>query len=306
MNSAHVVQANSACNSSACPCSIVTAYLVFIPLMAQCQACPNVYNHAHAQVKTSAVLVLLLIEAAGSSGHRKVLGSGADIVTLLEMLAVANSWPASSAQQLPQQPSAPADLHTLSEADPAHTVPPEVVACSPFVAACSTLLHRLVYSSLQELAEGSLPAVSALQETYDTLMLVNTLNFVTMAFAVGTCNWQSAQQSPSKPRFPRKLMQWWRRRTLIYSPIGWYWLVGKTLLILGFNPGMSTSRMLWLADRVRKQQQAARDIIEDSEAVGVEDIIKGVTEAVLQVENNRRIAFGPQGQRDALVRCSHG
>lgn len=60
--------------------------------------------------------------------------------------------------------------------------------------------------------------------------------------------------------------------------------------------------MLWLADRIREQQQVARDMIEESEAGGVEDIIKGVTQAVLQVDDNNR--FGPQGQRDAFIRCS--
>ena len=276
--------------------------------MAQCHACPNVYSHA--QVKTSAVLVLLLIEAAGLDGCRKVLDSGAATVTLLEMLSVANSWPASSTQQPPQQsssqqlqeqPSAPVGLHTLSEAHPARTVPQEITASSPFMAACSTLLNRLMFWWWQEVFEDGDLLGSALRRSSATITEV--LCAIT-AFAVSTCDWQSAQQSPSKLSFPR-VLQWWRRCTPFY-PTGWFfkWLVYTILFVVGNNRSMSTSRMLWLADTLRKQQQAARGIMEDSEAVGMEEIVSSVTAAVLQVENKRCILLGPQVQRDALVRCS--
>lgn len=302
MKSAHAVQA--ACSSIACPCIIVTAYLVFNSRMAQCQACPHVYSHA--QVKTSAVLVLLLIEAAG--GHRKVLDSGAAVVTLLEMLSVANSWPASSTQQLPQQssslqlqeqPSAPVGLHTLSEVHPAHTVPQEIAACSTFMAACSTLLHRLMLWQLQEVFEEA-DLGSALRTSSVT---INEVLSAIMAFAVSTCDWQSAQQSSSKLRLPR-VLQWWRRRTYFYPAVWSFMRLGYTVFFnVSNNSSISTSRMLSLADRIRKQQQAARDMFEDSEAIGVEDIITSVTATVVRLENNRYVVSGPQVQSDALVRC---
>ena len=252
-----------------------------------------------AQVKTSAVLVLLLITVTDSDGHHKVSESGAVTVTLLEMLSVASSWPAFSSDQLPALSSDPADMHIVSEAETAQTVSPLVKASSPFMAACNALLHCLVHRP-PHYGVMDFTRASAFQRTF-TLSLV-----AMMAFAVSTCNWQSAQQAPAEISVPlARVMQWWRRKALFLTPAGWsfYWLVAKTVKA-GVEPTLSTSRMLWLADRIRRQRQAAQHMIESSEAVGVEEVVKLVTAAVLQVENNSCVEMGQQVQRDALVRCS--
>ena len=253
-------------------------------------------------MKTSAVLALLLI-AVDADGHLKVSGSGAVVVTLLEMLSLPGSWPAFSAHQLPIQSSAPAGVHTASEAETAQNVSPEDRASLPFMAACNTLLHCLVVSQIQE--DRNHAQLSAIQRT------AVLLYFAMSAFAVGTCNWQSAQHTPAavvntKSSLPlARVMQWWRRQALVLIPSSWPFkmLVSKTLFNLFANPTMSLSRMLWLADRIRRQRQAAQHMLEDSKAVGVEEVVRGVTTAVLRVETHRHIVLGPKVQRDAYVRC---
>ena len=251
------------------------------------------------QVKTSAVLVLLLIAVEDLDGHHKVSESGAVVVTLLEMLSVASSWPATSAQQWPAQPSDAAGLQTVSEAETAQTVSPEVKESSPFMAACNTLLYCLVHRSAQ--AGTNLAQVSAF------LRALISSNRAMMAFAVSTCNWQAAQQSRAKtnPSLAR-VVRWWRRQAFVLSPtwLSFSRLVTKTAFSTCDEPTMSVSRMLWLADQIRRQRQAAQHMIEGSELVGVENLFNWVTAAVLRVENNRYIVLGQQVERDAFVRCS--
>ena len=245
------------------------------------------------------MLVLLLITATDTDGHHKVSKSGAFVVTLLEMLSVASLWPAFSAHQLPAQSSDSADVHIASEAETAQTVPPPVKASSQFMAACNTLLYCLVHCPAHK-GVIDFARVSAIK---GPLLLSHV---AMMAFAVSTCNWQSAQQAPAEVSLPvARVMQWWRRRALWVTPAGWpfFWLVNFTVAA-GVEPTMSTSKMLWLADRIRRQRQAAQHMIESSEAVGMEEVVKLVTEVVLRVENHSLIELGQQVQRDALVRCS--
>lgn len=246
------------------------------------------------------MLVLLLITVEDSDGHHKVSQSGAVVVTLLEMLSVAGSWPAFSAHQQPAQPSDAAGVHTVSEAETAQTVSPEVEASSPFMAACNTLLYCLVHRPLHA-SVINLAQVSAFQRA-----LIST-NFAMMAFAVSTCNWQAAQQSPAKMSLSlARVVRWWRRQAMVLTPAGrsFVWLVYKTVLNVGDEPTMSVSRMLWLADRIRRQRQAAQHMIEGSDAVGLEEVVSWVTGAVLRVENDGCIGIGQQVERDAFVRCS--
>lgn len=245
-----------------------------------------------AQVKTSAVLVLLLITLEDSDGHHKVSESGAVTVTLLEMLSVAGSWPEFSAHQLPAQSSA--GVHTVSEAETAQTVPTQVEASQPFMAACATLLHCLAQKDVRD--------IEALQRTVMPLPVAVT------AFAVSTCNWQSAH-SPQTAKMSSPLatvMQCWRRQALLLTPAGWSFnfLVSKIVSDIRADPTTSVSRMLRLADRIRRQQQAAQRMIKGSEAIVVEEFVNMVKTSVLRVEDDRCIVLGPQLQRDALVRCS--
>lgn len=252
-----------------------------------------------AQVKTSAVLVLLLITAGDSGGHRKVTESGAAVVTLLEMLSVAGSWPATSAQQLPAQPSDPEGMHALSEAEPAQTAPREITAALPFIQACSALLHRLY----RDQALGDLIQVAKLLQS--TLALGFATN---LAFSVSTCNWKPVQPVPATASNPlARVLQWWCRRFPMLTLAGCSFHLGGINASVNIltKPEVSAKRMLWLADKIRKQRQAAKHLIEGSqEAFGLEIVIKDVTAVLLGAIDTKSSGMGQQLGRDAVVRSS--
>ena len=249
------------------------------------------------QVKTSAVLVLLLITAGGSGGHSQVTESGAAVITLLEMLCVAGSWPATSAHQQSAQPSDSGGMHALSEAEPAQTAPREITAALPFMEACSPLLHRLFRGQ----APGDLRQVAKLlQSTF-------ALGFATnLAFSVSTCNWKPVQPVPATANNPlARVLQWWRQRFPMLTLAGCsfrLWGISAPVNIL-IQPQVSAIRMLRLADNIRKQRQAAKHLIEGShEAFGLEIVIKDVTAILLGAIDTKSSGVGQQLGRDAFVR----
>lgn len=243
------------------------------------------------------MLVLLLITAADSDGHRKVTESGAAVVTLLEMLSMAGSWPAASPHQLPAQSSAPAGVHALSEAEPAQTVPPEITAALPFMEACSALLHCLYRGQ----APRDLRQVAKLLQS--TLALGFAAN---LAFSVSTCNWRPVQHGPAiASNFLARVVQWWCRRfPMLTLPGCSFYLLGSNAAVnILTKPEVGASRMLQLADKIRKQRQAAKRFVEGShEAFGLESVIRDVTAVLLGAIDGQSSGMGQQVGRDAVVR----
>lgn len=244
------------------------------------------------QVKTAAVLVLLLMSVGDSDGHRKVSDSGAVTVTLLEMLSEANSWQASSAQF-----PAPAGMLAVSKPDPEESVPPEMTAALPFMEACSALLQCMFHG------QPSGDFIQAIKLRMGTAKLGLAAN---LAFSVSTCKWRPTQKPPAAPRSPvAKMLQWWCRRFPELTLPGWpyhFWEFRALANILTW-PSMSTSRMLWLADKIRRQQQAARRLIDRSyEDVGLEVAITAVTSVLLEANTNPTAGMGQQVGHDAVVR----
>ena len=249
------------------------------------------------QVKTSALLVLLLISATDPDGQRKVSEAGTAVVTLLEMLSVSGSWPAFS---LPAQPSGAAGVLAASQAELPQAVPSEVTASLPFMAACTALLHCLYFPKT---ADGDTTAdlLGFCAKLVDTNLRAGA---AMLAFAAGTCNWQLAQQPTPLASHPlARGRQWWWRLAPSFALAAWpfYWSCAAVFNMFR-QPRVSASRMLWLADRIRKHRQAALHMIEVSEAVGLEAAIKDVARSVLRNQDDQCVALGHQRERDALVR----
>ena len=257
--------------------------------------CRDVTTYA-TQVKTAAVLTLLLMSVGDSDGLLNVSESGAVIVTLLEMLSEAGSWQTSAAQLSAQFP-APAGMLAVSKADPAESVAPEITAALPFMEACSALLQCLFHG------QPSGDFIQAIKLQMGTVKVGLAAN---LAFSIGTCNCRPAQRLPAAPRSPiAKVLQWWCRRFPLLTLAGWpyhFWEFNALVNIIT-GPSMSPSRMLWLADKIRRQQQAARRLIARSyEDVGLEVAITAVTEVLLEAKNTTTEGVSQQVGHDAVVR----
>ena len=266
--------------------------------MSTCPICLDLILHV-AQVKTSAVLVLLLMTAEDLNGHRKVTESGAAVVTLLEMLSVAGSWPAASSQHLSASSSDSGGVRTLSEAKTAQPALPEITSALPFMEACNALLHLLY----QGQAQGGLRPVGKLLQS--ALALGFTTN---LAFSVSTCNWKPVQHASVAASNPfARVLQWWCRQFPMLTLAGCsFQLWGcSTFFNILTQPEVSARRMLWLADRIRKQRQAAKHLIEGShEALGLEMVIRDTTAVLLGAIDTQSSGVGQQLGRDAVVRST--
>lgn len=240
-----------------------------------------------AQVKCAALLVLLYLSAGDSDGRRKVAEAGGSVVTLLEMLSMACSWPASALQELPVSsgPALPSD--TATEAEASQAAHQNFKASLQFMQACNALMYNLNRGqdvSAQLKLSGLTPECALI------------------ASAVGTCNWEPVQAPSANAGSPlAKLQRLWRSRKVLSASFAF---TAQTLHVWGdivSGPQVNARGMFELASEIRKQQEAAARFIEASDVV-VEYTIRHVTSCVLKLEDDRYVALGQQIERDVFVR----
>lgn len=247
------------------------------------------------QVKSAAVLLLLYISAGGSEGWRKVSEAGSTLVTLLEMLAVARSWPASATQQLPSP-----GLAVLPDraTETAQSVAPDTTASLQFMGACNALL-----SNLNQELDSREDASAEVSQYGHSFSSHGPQIIASMASAFGTCPWEPGQQPPANSGSPlARVQQWWRWRSVLFSSCIFFFHTGSIHLDLYTMHEVDRDDMLCLADKIRKQQEAVLSIIEASHASGVEAAVHHAINGVLRVEDDHYVAVGQQIERDVLIR----
>ena len=251
-------------------------------------------------MKTSALLVLLLSAAQDSAGLQRVLEAGALVVTMHAMLSAAGSWQYSSGVamslgQAKQQPVLSAQSITVPQDEAAadgvtsQAALSEITACQPLIKACQALLHLLV-------PEGERNLRSMISQTLQ-------LGAVSMAHALGTCNWKPTEQKSASLRSPAaKARTWLRRQASPFTPATFSFVLrgfADTLI----EPSVDMHDMVHLADTIRQHRQIACNMMDSTEAEGAEVVARLVLYLMHQDSPFEQAALQTQGERDILVRC---
>ena len=235
-------------------------------------------------MKTSALLVLLLISAQDSEGAEKVLDAGTLTVALHEMLSLAGSWLMASEAEVPAGQLSGSAGHTPPHSKTAEAAMQEVMASAPFMTACQALLCRIVPRHMVD---------------HSNYLL--RLAFVSLAFSLSTSNWEMRQETAASSRsLAAKVRLWWFQRipwlSLFYGKFFYQFLTNWATLISG--PSMGQSKMLTLAQMIKSNRQAACWMMDSTAAVGIETV-SDIMSAIFAYE---KYAGKQQVEHSTLVR----
>lgn len=242
-----------------------------------------------AQVKTSALLVLLLISAQDSEGAQKVLDAGAMTITLHEMLSLAGSWSRASETEVPAGQLSGSVGHTAPQSKTSEAATQEVMASAPFMTAGQALLYCLS----ERARAGDMATFFGQAFTFKA-------GVVALAFSLSTSNWEMRPEpAAGSHSFATRAQQWWSRQSSIVLVLKSYLQFLSSWNSLLSSPSMGLDRMLHLADTIKRDRQDACRVMDSKGAIGAENIVRFVTTLM---DTSQIPSAKSQLERDTLVR----
>jgi len=243
------------------------------------------------QVKTAAVLLLLLTATGSSEGMHKLEVSGASSVVWYEMLTTCSSWKLGWEQE--QLPSGDGVILFDSATDP--TTSPdwaqEMAAALPFM----TASHALIQSLLDQTSI-----------TVKTKLDVKHV-YLAMATAISASKWKSAALKPSKaPSNPVSQAACWLRKSAatIVAEMGSYPFLrqsyNQNAILRRRNVDMGS--FLMMAQEQKELQQKAHSVLQSTQGRFAELLLHILQGLVLGLGFPSILDVQQQVEKDALVR----
>jgi hypothetical protein len=245
------------------------------------------------QVKTAAVLLLLLTAAGSSEGMRKLEASGASSVVWYEMLTICSSWKLGWEQE--QLPSGDGVFLFDSIGARHPTRSPawaqEMAATLPFMTASHALVH------------------SILDQTSITVKVQLEFKrvYLTMATAISASKWKPAALEPGKaPSNPVSQAARWLRRSAATTVEEWafssfLWRsLNQDLTLRQHNMDMSS--LLMMAQEQKELQQKAHSVLHSTQGRCAEQLLQLLQGLILGIGFPSIMGVQQQVEKDALVR----
>lgn len=246
------------------------------------------------QVKTAAVLLLLLTASGSSEGMRTLEVSGASSVVWYEMLTICSSWKLGWDQE--QLPSGDGRLlfdYSTRATDP--TTSPawaqEMASALPFM----TASHALVQSLLDQ--------TSAIVKTQLELKHM----YLTVATAIGANKWNSAALEPSKaPSNPVSQAASWLCKSAATIADDWalYPFLRQSLnhdaILRQHDVDMGS--LLMIAQEQKELQQKAHSVLQSTQGRCAELLLQVLQGMMFGIGFPSLMGVQQQMEKDALVR----
>lgn len=251
-------------------------------------------TNTHApQVKTAAVLLLLLAAAGSSEGMREMETSGASTVIWYEMLTVCSSWKLGWEQE--QLPSGdivfPFDSTGVTDPTKSPAWAQEMAAALPFM----TAGHALIQSILDQ-ASITVKAQLLFKHAY-----------LTMATAISTSQWKPAALEPGKaPSNPVSQAARWLHRTAANTVEEWAFYSflwqsayrGTTLR----QQIVNVDSLLKMVQEQKELQQTAESLLHSTQGRCPEQLLQLLYRQILSFGVNSGLGVQQQVEKDTLVR----
>jgi hypothetical protein len=245
------------------------------------------------QVKTAAVLLLLLTATGSSEGMHKLEVSGASSVVWYEMLTTCSSWKLGWEQE--QLPSGDGVILFDSNGGTDPTTSPdwaqEMAAALPFM----TASHALIQSLLDQTSI-----------TVKTKLDVKHV-YLAMATAISASKWKSAALKPSKaPGNPVSQAACWLRKSAatIVAEMGSYPFLRQSYnqdaILRRRNVDMGS--FLMMAQEQKELQQKAHSVLQSTQGRFAELLLHILQGLVLGLGFPSILDVQQQVEKDALVR----
>ena len=245
------------------------------------------------QVKTAAVLLLLLTATGSSEGMRKLEVSGASSVVWYEMLTVCSSWKLGGEQE--QSPSGDSLVLFDSNGATDPTTSPawaqEMAAALPFMTAGHALRHSL-------LNQSSITVQWQLEVKH---------TFLTVATAISASKWKSAALEPSKAsNNPVSQAARWLCKSASVLADDWalypFWRQSLNYDATLRQHDVDMGSLLMFAQEQKELQQKAHSVLQSTQGRSAELLLQILQGLMLGIGFPSVMGVQQQTEKDALVR----